>query len=179
VIIGFSGPAGAGKSTAAKYLMQEHGFRLVKFAGPLKAMMRALLPEDDQNEWLEGALKETVHPDLGCTPRHAMQTLGTEWGRNCIHPDLWINLARSDILDGGDDVVLDDVRFQNEYEMIKAIGGLVIEIRPKAITHRMSHASEIGCDKDYVLYNDGSLSQLYQSLALIMISSAPSPGKVM
>jgi len=40
--IGFCGPAGAGKSTAAERLMLRWQFQRVRFAGPLKAMMLAL-----------------------------------------------------------------------------------------------------------------------------------------
>jgi hypothetical protein len=173
MIIGFSGPAGAGKSTAAKILVDQRGFRLVKFAGPLKAMLRAILPGDDVNEWIEGALKETVHPVLGCTPRHAMQTLGTEWGRKCIDPDLWVNLAAAEILSIDDDVVLDDVRFENEAEMIRSLGGVIIEIRPKYMTHHMTHhVSESGVRADRWIYNDSDV----QSLALMLMSMVPLPG---
>lgn len=162
MIIGFSGPAGAGKSTAANFLVKLHGFRLVKFAGPLKAMLRAIMPGDDMNEWIEGALKGTVHPVLGQTPRHAMQTLGTEWGRACMGSDFWVNLARHEVA-GGDDVVIDDVRFQNEYEMITGLGGKVIQIRPKVMTH-FRHISEVGCAFDQVIYNDGSMSDLFEQV---------------
>lgn len=156
MITGFSGPAGAGKSTAAKILVEQRGFRLVKFAGPLKAMMRALGLDDGH---IEGALKETVHPVLGCTPRHAMQTLGTEWGRQCIDPELWVNLARANIMQGGD-VAVDDVRFENEAAMIRSLGGVIIEIRPKVMTHFMNHVSEAGVRPDLIIYNDGSISDL-------------------
>lgn len=161
MIIGFSGPAGAGKSTAAKILVEQRGFRLVKFAGPLKAMMRAMGLDDDH---IEGALKETVHPVLGCTPRHAMQTLGTEWGRQCIDPELWVNLARAAICADQVNVVLDDVRFENEAAMIRSLGGVIIEIRPKVMTHFMNHVSEAGVRPDLIIYNDGSISDLAASV---------------
>lgn len=164
MIIGFSGPAGAGKSTAARVLIEQRGFSLVKFAGPLKTMLRAILPGDDVNEWIEGALKETVHPVLGCTPRRAMQTLGTEWGRNCIGPELWVNLAREAICAEGCDVVLDDVRFQNEADMIKGLGGTIVEVRPKFTTHLMTHISESGVLADRWIYNDGAVDQLAEAV---------------
>ncbi len=44
---------------------------------------------------IEGSLKAKPCSLLaGKTPRHAMQTLGTEWGRNCIGDGFWINLWR-------------------------------------------------------------------------------------
>lgn len=170
MIIGFSGPAGAGKSTAAKILVEQHGFRLVKFAGPLKAMLRAILPGDDLDEWIEGALKETVHPVLGCTPRRAMQTLGTEWGRQCINPDIWVSLALDAICADASNVVLDDVRFENEAQMIRSCGGVVIEVRPKFMTHHMTHASEAGVTADRWVYNDSDVASLAESLDMLIIT---------
>lgn len=79
-VIALTGLAGSGKSTASKYLVEKHGYQLVKFAGPLKDMLRAIgFGEDD----IEGNGKELSN-SLLCdkTPRHAMQTLGTEWGEN-------------------------------------------------------------------------------------------------
>jgi len=40
VIVGISGPAGAGKDTAANYLFRTHGFRKIAFALPLKRMAK-------------------------------------------------------------------------------------------------------------------------------------------
>jgi hypothetical protein len=39
-----------------------------------------------------GAVTFAVTPKLCTTPRWAMQTLGSEWGRQCISDDFWTNL---------------------------------------------------------------------------------------
>jgi ATPase subunit of ABC transporter with duplicated ATPase domains len=73
-VIALSGPAGSGKSTAAAVL-QEKGYTLVKFAGPLKAMCRAVGLSD---EHIEGNGKERPLGWLqGKSPRQFMQLLGT------------------------------------------------------------------------------------------------------
>ena len=84
-LIGFCGAAGAGKTHAATLLARDWGYSRVRFAGPLKAMLHALgLTEADT----DGAAKDQPADLLGGrTPRHAMQTLGTEWGRALISPD--------------------------------------------------------------------------------------------
>ena len=61
-LIALTSPAmGSGKSVAASRLVDEHGYTLVKFAGPLKDMTRALLTLNgagDVEEYVEGNLKE-------------------------------------------------------------------------------------------------------------------------
>jgi putative protein kinase ArgK-like GTPase of G3E family len=78
-IIGLTGLMGSGKSLAAQEL-ERIGFTRTRFAGSLKDMMRVLgLTEEE----IEGNLKETACALLGGkTPRYAMQTIGTEWGRS-------------------------------------------------------------------------------------------------
>lgn len=133
-VIGFCGPIGCGKSTAARILMERYGYRRERFADPLKAMLAALglSPEE-----LDGPAKEAPAALLGGrTPRHAMQTLGTEWGRQLIDPDLWVRAWELRV--GGywrrfhAPVVSDDVRFGNEVAAIRAMGGLVVRIERPA-----------------------------------------------
>lgn len=163
-LIGLAGPAGCGKSTAARVL-RRNGFARVKFAGPLKAMLRAMLFEAgvasrEVRRMIEGDLKEVPQPILaGRTPRHAMQTLGTEWGRDCIAPDLWVGLAMARIgalLDDGRDVVIDDVRFPNEAAAIRSLGGRVVLVDRPGVTPVAAHASEGGVEWDACILNDGT-----------------------
>ncbi|MFG1226010.1 nucleoside/nucleotide kinase family protein [Xanthobacter wiegelii] len=125
IIIGFAGRAGAGKTTAAQHLVQHHGFERVRFAGPLKSMMRALGCTEEE---VDGARKELPCDLLGGrTPRQAMQWLGTEWGREMIAPDLWTR-AWEYAAAGKPRVVVDDVRFPNEVEAVRRLGGVVIQL---------------------------------------------------
>lgn len=141
-IIAFTGLAGAGKSTAAAHLVQRHGYERVRFAGPLKSMLAALGCTQEQ---IDGSEKETPC-DLLCgkTPRQAMQWLGTEFGRNLIGDDIWIRAwkAAVDRLPAGVPVVVDDLRFPNEAEAVRAAGGVIVRIdRPGAGT-AWNHVSE-------------------------------------
>jgi hypothetical protein len=132
MIIGLTGRKGSGKSEVAR-LLYERGWLVYPFAYPLKEMLATLLStrgvEDDKIErMLRGDLKEVAHPALNNrTPRHAMQTLGTEWGRELVHGDLWIN-AWIDLVRKCDLVVADDVRFVNEAQLIRSMGGQVWRI---------------------------------------------------
>lgn len=126
-IIGIAGTKGSGKDTAAK-VFKANGYEDVKFAAPIKAMLRTLLyyrgvDSVTVERMVEGDLKEVPTPYLeGKTPREAMQTLGTEWGRELIGEGLWANTAQ-DRWDQFKKVVVSDVRFPNEVDILHARDG--------------------------------------------------------
>lgn len=163
-VVAFTGLAGSGKSTAADYLVGK-GYVRVKFAGPLKAMMRAMGLSEAH---IEGDLKELPTPLLaGRTPRHAMQTLGTDWGRDMIGPTLWTGLwyaTASDVLDHGGRVVCDDCRFANEAEVVRAIGGRVIRLQGRGgiAGGHVSESQDFPVDCEVV--NEGPLDDLRERL---------------
>lgn len=127
-VVGLSGYAGSGKSTAAAHLV-DRGFTLVKFAGPLKDMCRAIGLTEDH---IEGKLKQVPLEVLqGKSPREFMQLLGTEFGRDLIGSKFWIDLWKaqvSTILDEGGSVVTDDCRFANEAAAIRSFEGAIYRL---------------------------------------------------
>jgi hypothetical protein len=131
MIIGLIGPKGAGKSTLARQLEKKYGFVTVKFAGILKDMLRTLLSKqgaskDHIERMLEGSEKEIPTPYLGGrSPRHAMATLGTEWGRDLIARNLWVSAWMNQAL-LYENVICDDVRFLNEAEAIRKLSGKIV-----------------------------------------------------
>lgn len=169
MIVGFCGAIGAGKTTAALRLTSAHGFTRVRFAQPLKSALRGLLasagvPEAEAVRMVDGDLKEAPSAALcGRTPRHAMQTLGTEWGRDCIGPDFWASIwqgAARAILAAGGRVVVDDLRFPNEEKALRALGGALIRI-DRAGVGASTHASEgQPLAPDATLANDGDIDAL-------------------
>lgn len=179
-VVAFTGRAGSGKSTAADHLVAL-GWGRVKFADPLKNMIRALLaasgmPAAEIERRIEGDLKETPEPILGGrTPRYAMQTLGTEWGRELITPDLWTGIARAQIvahLQAGRDVVIDDCRFDNEAAVVRDLGGMIVELQGRGGIAG-GHASEQGVAPDLVHHNDGTLAELQGWVAYVFASTDP------
>jgi hypothetical protein len=178
-LIGLCGYAKSGKSTAAHHLVETRGFWRVPFAGPLKAMLQAA---GLSQEHTDGHLKE-VPCDLLCghTPRHAMQTLGTEWGR-ALGTDLWVNLWRIKVerlMKAGDPVIVDDVRFPNEADAIRALGGKVIKIERPGIERPSSHASEaLDFEVDHILSNSGTKDELCVMMdAMIGPAEERTPGR--
>lgn len=159
-LVGLAGRKGSGKSTVSQELLRRRSFwdflrgrstRRVKFADPLKKAIGAIMADAGYThaevyEHVEGALKE-VPLDLwgGQSTRHAMQTLGTEWGRNTFGDDFWVNIARrkvEDRLSRGGGVVVDDVRFPNEAAMVQDLGGVLVWVDRPGVSARDEHASE-------------------------------------
>lgn len=129
-IIAIMGAAQSGKTTASKHL-QDAGFERMRFAGTLKNMLHTMGLTWEQ---LDGSEKE-VPCDLlgGKTPRHAMQTIGTEW-RDMIDPSLWTNVLTKEITeriaaDKFARIIIDDCRFPHEVDALRKLGGTIVLIR--------------------------------------------------
>ncbi|MGN6552087.1 MAG: deoxynucleotide monophosphate kinase [Pararhizobium sp.] len=180
-VVGLSGTAGSGKSEASFFMTEALGFTLVKFAGPLKAMLRAYyrevgLTEAEIERRIEGDLKEVPDAHLnGRTPRHAMETLGTEWGRVCMGQDFWINAWGWAVAGEPGPVVTDDCRFDNEADAIHSLGGEVIRLTPKVSRRKKSnHVAEKGLSPyrvDHEIANDGTVAELRAKVAGVINQS--------
>jgi hypothetical protein len=141
--------------------MNEFGFVRVKFADPLKNMLRTMLRgmghiDEDVERMIEGDLKEVEIPELGVTPRYLMITLGTEWGRNTVREDIWIRLWRA-AAEMHENVVADDVRFPNEVEAIRAFGGQLWRIERPGLVRGLHVSEQLDVAPDVTLYNARSL----------------------
>src|ERR1700735_2758688 len=137
MIIGLTGYKRSGKTEVYRMLNEAVGTAVGsgairrRFAQSLKDMLKAVGLEDEHGD---GKLKELPCDLLGGqTPRWAMQTLGTEWGRNLIHPNLWVIFwiaSTSAVVKAAPwhCVVADDVRFPNEVDAVHSLGGQVWRI---------------------------------------------------
>ena len=136
MIIGICGFIGSGKDTVANYLVEEHNYQRDSFAGALKDAVASVFGWDGQ--LLEGATSEAREwreqidtwwaerlnmPEL--TPRWVLQYWGTEVCRQGFHDDIWIASLEHRLLQQDTDIVISDVRFPNEVEVIKKAGGKV------------------------------------------------------
>lgn len=171
LIIGLTGPAFSGKDTVGNYLADMHDFERAAFADPIRCALIEMFGLRTQDFSPEN--KERTIDWLGTSPRRLMQTLGTEWGRICVAPDLWcramerrIRLANRFYVAA---IVITDVRFPEEAALVRRLGGEVWRIeRPgAATTAHSSHASETAgsqIEADRVLQNSGTVEQLYEQV---------------
>lgn len=169
-LIGLAGKARSGKDTLGHLMAEELDFAVLSFAEPIRIFIASLL--DISVAEME-PIKEVPQDILGGkTPRQAMQTLGTEWGRNTIHFDMWVKACMRKaqrLLGQGVSVVVTDVRFNNEAQGVIDYGGEVIEITRPGNAGTQSggeHVSEKGVDTRLLtasLDNTGTPYDLYRS----------------
>jgi hypothetical protein len=168
MLIGLCGPAGAGKSTVADLLRRRHNFVSLAFADPIYAAV-TLITGLTADQLQDRDTKEKIIEHIGKSPRYLLQTLGTEWGRNTIGENIWVDLLlrRLDKLKSFDfGVAVTDVRFPNEVAALRAAGGVIW----KVVRHSgcvagvaMRHASEAGIpdeDIDVHVTNHGTIKDL-------------------
>lgn len=165
ILIGLSGPAGCGKDTIANHLAS-YGYHRYTLAMPLKMGLETMLGIP-LSVWDDRVQKEQIIPWLGKSPRQVAQTLGTEWGRQHVHPELWVRL----MLRKWDEVrqsrsprmVVTDVRFDNEAQAIISAGGTVWRVEREKVAPVAEHVSEKGVNPALIegsFKNSGTLDQL-------------------
>ena len=165
-LIGIAGKARSGKDTAAKYLLNKLGsdWYIASFADPMRAMLNAI-DVDTSDE-----AKDLPSNQYGLSTRRMLQTLGTEWGRDCNGNNFWIDVfSRSN---AGKRVIVPDVRFENEADLIRK-HGVLIHIKGRGGIEG-SHISEQALSikhGDTVITNNGTLSELYAKLDSIELEN--------
>lgn len=169
-VIGLAGFKRSGKSTAAGFLRDEFDAVSTSPSDPINDFAERWLGKDEANkdepvEWLDGV-----------NMRDILVTMGTEWGRNMVHPELWIRIVKREIETLAPAFtrpvfVLPSIRFDNEAELVRDyFGGKVVEIsRPG---HEAGdHASETPISSKHIdatIYNNSTLAHFEQSTVSVV-----------
>jgi len=171
MIIGLSGYARSGKDTVAS-LFPDYQRRA--FADPMREALLRLNPLISSSMTVQEAVEihgwdtaKTVFPEI----RRLLQVLGTEVGRNMIDENVWVNIATKD-LNSDDDIVFADVRFPNEAQAIKELGGQIWRINRPEISAINLHSSESSMDHwpfDAWLDNSGSIEDLQAQIETALL----------
>jgi hypothetical protein len=196
MIIGLSGHKGSGKDLVAAYLVKEHGFERKAFADPLKRSVAALfnipfsdvdklkmndkilvgigmIGEPEYDQWIQHMGYQAL------SWRELLQRYGTEAHRDVFGVDFWLEYTLP--LGGyypGRAIVVSDVRFENEANRIKELGGFVWFIdRPSVFPGHDLHTSEVfDFDEDWVVINDGTIEELYEEVEKALMGSVTESG---
>ena len=164
MLIGITGKAGSGKDTVADFLVEKHGFTSVSFSDILKNGIKVLF--DLSEEQLHDTdTKEKKDPRWGFTPRQLMQWFGTDILRNRVRQDFFIvHMDRFLSVNRGKNIVISDVRFENECRYIKQHYGSIINIiRPglREIENNSHESEQLNYPTDQDIYNDCTIPELY------------------
>ena len=162
-----------GKDSVADVLVRRYGFVRRGFADALKDEVLDRLPRTlgaylEHHEGLEDTVDRRWQLVYGFKPdliRALLQEYGTEV-RRADDPRYWVKKVARWVEDCRPQrLVVPDVRFRNEVEFVRALGGQYVRVdRPGAgPAARGTHASESeldGIEPDYVVRNDGTLEDL-------------------
>lgn len=195
IIVALAGAKGSGKSEVAE-MLENHpaadpapdgptlvfhlafGERIKQMLEVMGAPDASLYGNDDQ--------KMVPIPELGgVTGRHLMVTIATEWGRNMVHPDIWVMVIEQELKELEKSykdtpakvfVIIDDLRFQNEYDFLKSKGAMILGVERGELPGKMEdqHISEqmpyrfaeLGIP---VIKNDSTLAELHQKVIALAV----------
>jgi len=169
ILIGIAGKKGSGKDTIADYLCEHYHFQKRAFADPLKQICQILFQLSAQ-QLSDPLLKETVDDRWQLTPRQMFQKIGTDLFRNHYDISIWLDHFKYWYLEHASQspVVCNDVRFQNECDLIHELGGIVIRVtRNRQEENQDSHISESVETLHHIdleWNNEGSISDLYRTI---------------
>lgn len=166
-LIGLVGRKRSGKDTAAKFLIEDHGYVRYAFADPLKAA--ALATDPIVSSWpaevrLSQAVKAWGWEHAKSLPevRLYLQRFGVAM-REHVNPSVWLDATMCPVMDEARPVVITDVRFPNEADAIEAAGGILVRIVRAEAPNDDGHVSETALDDrecGALLVNDGTLEAL-------------------
>lgn len=176
IVIGLTGYAQSGKDTIGTILVNDHGFTRLSFADNVREAawrLNPLVPDpytDPDPDMAYGVaaypLQEIVK-SLGWEAakaipevRRLLQVMGTEVGREMFGETAWVDMVARQI-EGLSKIVITDVRFKNEADFVRSLGGTVVMVK-RAGNHPINqHASEqLDFEVDMTLHNNDTIPNL-------------------
>jgi hypothetical protein len=185
MLIGITGKIGSGKSTAANYLSDCCGFKEYTMAEPIKQIGEVF---GFTHKQLYGTQKDKseIHSYWRVSGREFLQKIGTDMFRDLlpklipnmkISKSVWCDIFRLKY-DGLTSTVVSDIRFPDEAQMIRDLGGVIIRITrdrppkdPKDPNTFSSHISESGQDEisyDFIINNNSDIKSLHAEINSIL-----------
>jgi hypothetical protein len=195
MIVGLTGAAGSGKDTVADILVQHRGFQRIAFADALYeevsvafnvpiGFLRNRETKESPTSMLalrrcaDKGFRKTVADildarDILCveeewrSSRQILQWWGTEY-RRAQRKDYWTSRVAAMIREQPDQhFVVTDVRFPDEAEVVRGVGGIIAVVVRSGIAPVSTHVSESfwkDCKPDWKISNMGSLDDLRETV---------------
>ena len=176
-IVGICGKKRAGKDSLYNAVSNLMGVKVERIAfgdmvkGEVASVVKFFEDTDENLEFME-AHKERFRPLL--------QWWGTEYRRHFYGSDYWIDSMRSRLHSVPplvETMFITDVRFPDEIELVRDLGGKLIRVDGRGDGSGDSHSSEVALDHipasdyDYIINNTGDLSQLAAEAELMLVNN--------
>ncbi len=175
-IVAFCGYKGSGKDTAADALIKGLNYKVgtirrINFADPVRQLCMSVygltLEEVKDPILKEKVLERWPHK----SPRFLMQEFATQMFR-VRYPSIWIRywertFNEAERLPGLNIFVITDLRFPNEYEMLREKGAFIIRIKRLSLDQIDTHESERHFDNfkvSFEVLNDRKQTNLEYSM---------------
>jgi hypothetical protein len=176
-IIGIIGKKRHGKDTIADYLVSNYGYIKVSFADTLKDVCRIVFGFSDKQLYSDE--KEIIDDIWKILPRELFNFIGTDLMRNefskkfpHIGQDIWILSLLNKIKQNPDKkYVIPDIRFPNEYDNIKKLGGMFIKIHRPDIDDNNNYESEKYTDileANFTIINNSTIDNIHKEIDNIL-----------
>jgi energy-coupling factor transporter ATP-binding protein EcfA2 len=146
-LVALTGAKTVGKTTIAKAVAAlSDDVHILSFATPIRKMLSAL-GVSQHNLNVE---KEAVVDGLNQSARQMLCSLGTDWGRNMVHPNIWLWAMDQQIAEIYRNaknkshvvIIIDDCRFANEAAWVAKKGGQIVELYRDGIRYTHEHITE-------------------------------------
>ena len=176
-IIGLLGKMGSGKTTVANILINNHSFTEYAFAKPIKDI-GLIFGFSQEQLYGTQAQKLEIHPYWGISGRLFMQKIGDIFRNNLKETIPEMKIQYTPFLEifklnfkENCNYVISDVRFKDEAEFIKSLGGILIKIERNNLsqTEHSSHISETEMESiifDNKIENNLTIEKLEEEINL-------------
>jgi hypothetical protein len=171
----------------------EYKFREETFAGPLKNIAFTILGFDWKDVYGTQEDKNKINEFWGVSGRTFLQKFGTEVCREALTREipemnlngrsLWCRIMEKKLIiqqeisklsseekesyEGRLNLVISDLRFKDEYDLVKQYNGIVVKIVRDCKENTLTHKSEEELDTltpDYVIENNGTFDDLIKKV---------------